>query len=310
MPEDNKALEAREAVAAASSGELATQGAKSLRELVQLQVGEIAKALPNGTAAQAERYARIIQTEIRKNPKLLETSPPTFFGAILTAAQMGLEFGPLQQAYIIPFNNRKKINNQWVTVSEAQLIIGYQGWLSLMDRSAQIESVSARTVYQGDFFEYEYGLDERMVHRPVDESERGAPTHYYCVVRKTNGGRSFVVMTRNEVEKHRERYAKKHDGKFTGPWADPDQFEAMAYKTCLLKLKKWIPMYIETQLAQELDGGVVSRMEVAEEPVVEPFDESLLDDETIVDAEIVDTSSGGETAWEREEREEREAAGA
>ena len=35
-------------------------------------------------------------------------------------------------------------------------------------------------------------------------------------------------MTRAEVLAHRENYAKKSDGKFVGPWADPDEFEAMA----------------------------------------------------------------------------------
>jgi len=318
MTEDKKAKGARETVSGASSGALVTQGVKSLREMVQAQVGEIAKALPNGTEAQAERYARIIQTEIRKNPKLLEVSPPTFFGAVLTAAQMGLEFGPLQQAYIVPFNNNKKINGQWVKISEAQLIIGYKGWLSLMDRSSQIESVSARTVYKGDFIDFEYGLDERLVHRPIEEDKRGPVTHFYCVVRKTNGGRSFVVMTVKEVEDHREKYAKKFDGKFQGPWGDPDQFEPMAYKTCLLKLKTWIPMSVDTQLAQEAETGTMTRMTASEETTIEAFDESLHDD-TIVDAEIVDAANARDTTddqwdseapWEREEREAKERQGA
>jgi recombination protein RecT len=301
VPEDKKADAARKAVEDAATGELVTQGVKSLREMVEMQVGEIAKALPNGTTAQGERYARTILTEIRKNPKLLEVSPPTFFGAILTAAQMGLEFGPLGQAYIVPFKNRKKINNQWVDVLEAQLIIGYKGWLSLMDRSSQIESISARTVYQGDEFEYEYGLDERLVHRPIPEDKRGPITHYYCVVRKTNGGRSFIVMTQHEVEAHRERYAKKNfDGKFTGPWADKDQFESMAYKSCLLKLKTWIPMNVDTQLAQEVERGTVTRMTAAEESIVEPFDEASLDD-GIVDAVVV----GSEEDRDNESEEER-----
>jgi len=312
MVKDDKAGAARAAVNTASSGELVTQGVKSLREMVQAHVGEIAKALPNGTEAQAERYARIIQTEIRKNPKLLEVSPPTFFGAVLTAAQMGLEFGPLQQAYIVPFNNNKKINGQWVKISEAQLIIGYKGWLSLMDRSSQIESVSARTVYKGDFLDFEYGLDERLVHRPIEEDKRGPVTHFYCVVRKTNGGRSFVVMTVKEVEDHREKYAKKFDGKFQGPWGDPDQFEPMAYKTCLLKLKTWIPMSVDTQLAQEAETGPVRRMTASEEPTIEAFDDGLHDD-TIVEAEIVDAVDGqwdSEAPWEREEREAKERQGA
>src|SRR5487761_278657 len=101
MPEDTKAKAAREAVKDAANEELAVRTEPTLRELVAKQEDEIARALPN--TMDPARYVRFVQSELSKNPKLREATPRSFIGAVLTAAQLGLEFGPLQQAFILPF---------------------------------------------------------------------------------------------------------------------------------------------------------------------------------------------------------------
>lgn len=289
MTEDSKADAARSAVKSASKGELATTGSKGLRELIDLQTAEVAKALPG--EMDAVRYIRTIQTLVRQTPKLLECSPASVFGAMLSAASLGLEFGPMQQAYMVPYGR------------EATLIIGYKGWATLAHRTGQIQSITPRTIFAKDKWSIEYGLDESLRHEPLLSDDRGAPTHYYVVVRTTNGGRNFVVMSKSEVDRHRDRYGKKN-GKLSGPWADKDQFEPMAWKTCFLRMKAWLPTSIELMQAEAVDGRVIRQMSMDEEPVIESFDESLLDDD-VVDAEIVDAETGevlGDTAWDREER--------
>ena len=291
MTEDTKAKTARDTVKRAAGAEIATQDAKGLRELVETQELAIAKALP--MTMDAARYVRIVQTELSKNPKLKECTPRSFMGAVLTGAQLGLEPGPMQQWYPVPFRNKG--------VAEVQFIVGYRGWATLAHRTGQIQGINPRTVFQGDEFDYAYGLDEYLKHKPCEDDKRGAPLYYYVVTRLTNGGRNFVVMSRPEVERHRDRYAKKN-GVVVGPWADKDQFEAMAWKTCFLKQKAWLPSSIDVMQADFTDGHVINRMDPDEEPDVVPFD----DEDEIVDAEIVDADH--ETAWEREERESREGA--
>lgn len=294
MAADQGAMAAREQVDAASKGEIATTGTKSLRELVESQESAIARALPG--AMDPARYVRIVQNELSKNPKLKECTPRSFMGAVLTGAQLGLEPGPMQQWYPVPYRNHG--------VAEVQFIVGYRGWAALSHRTGQIQGINPRTVFKGDEFDYAYGLDEYLVHKPCEDDKRGAPLYYYVVTRLTNGGRNFVVMSRPEVERHRDRYAKKN-GKIVGPWADKDQFEAMAWKTCFLKQKAWLPSSIDVMQADATDGHVVNRMDPDEEPEVVPFD----DDDEIVDAEIVDddavTRPADETAWDREERGEQ-----
>lgn len=280
MPTDQSASTARDVVASAVSAP-AKQG-PTLRDMLEAQKAEIARALP--MALDATRYVRIVQTELRKNPKLMKCEPRSFLGAVITAAQLGLEFGPLGQAYLVPFKNRG--------VDEVQLIIGYKGWLALAHRSGQIASIAARSVHQNDVFDYQFGLDEKLVHRPA-EGDRGIVTHYYCVAKTKDGGVVFQVMSRREVELHRDRYAKKVNGQIVGPWAS--HFDEMALKTVFKKVFTWLPMTTELALAAGSDEGRITRLSVDDEGDVER------EDEDVIDAEVIDTETGEVTAYDRGE---------
>ena len=216
----------------------------------------IESALPRGISA--DRFVRIVQTELRKTPKLAQTSPASFLGAVLTSAQLGLEIGSsLGQAYLVPFKNHG--------VDETQLIIGFRGWLALIHRGGQVASIDAREVHEYDMFDYQYGDDSYLRHKPA-EGERGPVTHYYCVAKTKNGGRVFEVMSKTEVEKHRDRYAKKVNGEIKGPWAT--DFDAMALKTVFKKIFKWLPVSSEQQFAASVDEGIILRGSVTDEPEV------------------------------------------
>lgn len=66
---------------------------------------QIAKALPS--VMTPERFTRIAMTAVTQNPTLGRCTPGSFIGALLTAAQLGLEPNtPLGQAYLIPFKTK------------------------------------------------------------------------------------------------------------------------------------------------------------------------------------------------------------
>ena len=120
---------------------------------------EIEKALPKHM--DADRMARIALTTIRTNPQLLECTVPSLMGAVMQAAQLGLEPGLIGHCYFVPFWNNKKKQR------EVQFIIGYKGMIDLARRSGHIESIYAHCVYENDEFEYELGLHPKLVHKPA-----------------------------------------------------------------------------------------------------------------------------------------------
>jgi recombination protein RecT len=205
---------------------------------------QIALALPRHMTP--DRMARIALTEVRKNPKLLQADKLSFAGAIMACAQLGLEPGNgLGHAYLIPFWNSK------AKCFEVQMIPGYKGLIDLARRSGQIESISARIVREKDYFEFEYGDDERIRHKPFEgpEDEAGRITHVYAIARLKGGGIQREVLTRQQIERIKDR--KKADN----PVWDTD-FDEMARKTAVRRICKYLPMSPELARAIDLDNKV------------------------------------------------------
>lgn len=90
---------------------------KNLRQMIQAMQPQIEKALPS--VITPERFTRMVLTAVSTNPELANCTQESFLGAMMSAAQLGLEPNtPLGQAYIIPFYNGKH------KVKEAQMQIG------------------------------------------------------------------------------------------------------------------------------------------------------------------------------------------
>ena len=61
----------------------------TIRGLIKEMEGEIAKALPS--VLTPERFTRITLSALSTNQKLAECTPASFLGAMMTAAQLGVE---------------------------------------------------------------------------------------------------------------------------------------------------------------------------------------------------------------------------
>lgn len=82
-----------------------TGGKPALQQYIKQMEKEIKKALPS--VITPERFTRIVLSALSTNPKLAETTPQSFLGAMMTAAQLGVEPNtPLGQAYLIPYRNK------------------------------------------------------------------------------------------------------------------------------------------------------------------------------------------------------------
>ena len=258
---------------------------------------QMALALPKHMTA--DRLARIALTEIRKIPKLAQCDQTSFLGAIMQVAALGLEpGGALGHAYLIPFDKRSKVGNEWrVTGTEVQLIIGYRGMIDLARRSGQIVSLSARIVYAKDKFTYSYGLDETMEHIPHEGTDPGEMTHVYAVAKLVGGGVQFEVMSRAKVELTRDgsqgyqaavKAAAKYNKPVDSPWSN--HFDEMAKKTVIRQLFKYLPVSIEIQRAvgldEQADAGVPQHnaLVIDGDYRVETHDEQPTGDESAGDA--------------------------
>lgn len=213
-------------------------GGMTIYDLLDRQKSQIEKALPN-VGLTAERLARVIQTQLRVNPKLAECSPASLLGSVMLTAQLGLEPGPLGQAYFVPF------------AGEVQFIIGYKGLITLAWRSGGIV-ISAYAICQNDIFEFDNGSGY-VKHTYRLDRERGKITGFWAKAILPNQTTAILVMTRDEVDAHKNRSASAQKGE--GPWFT--DYEAMGKKTVIRVLCSQLPLSIDAQRAIAADETAV-----------------------------------------------------
>lgn len=216
---------------------------------------QIAEAMPKHM--NIERLSRIALTTIRTNPKLLECSIPSLMAAVMQSAQLGLEPGLIGHCYIIPYGK------------EATFIIGYKGMIDLARRSGNIQSIAAHEVYENDFIELIYGLEENLKHVPwflrKDEKpqESGKVIGAYMVAKFNDGGHFIHYMPISEIEAHRKRSKAFNNG----PWVT--DYTEMCKKTVVRAGWKWLPISVE--IASAVTQDETSRKDIT------PADDSFID---------------------------------
>lgn len=206
--------------------------ASTVKDLLERALPEIRNALPRHMTP--ERMIRIAFSAISRNPMLLSCEPMSLAKAVIESSELGLEpSGILGHAYLVPFKNNK--TNRY----EAQLQIGYRGFLELASRSGRVQSINAEVVYEGDEFDFMRGTEEHLRHKPAMDRPDNAPAICaYAVVRYKDGGVDFEVVTRSKLEQTRK--SSKSAGKGYGPWET--HFEEMARKTAIRRLAKRLPL--------------------------------------------------------------------
>lgn len=235
-----------------------------------------------------ERLTRLGLNAASRNPKLFECEPMTLVGAIVNCAALGVEPNLIGHAYILPFWNGKTKR------MEAQFQLGFKGAIDLARRSGELKQLYAHEVYEGDDFHYSYGLNKDLHHIPNGEDDPDKVTHFYAVYHLKDGGSDFVVMSRNQVEKHRDRFTKSKDktGNVFGPWKD--HFIEMSRKTVILKLLKTAPLSIERE-----DGHLQPVGElIAADNSVSTIRQSSVTQEGVIDSSYVDTKQDAEVGPE------------
>jgi hypothetical protein len=129
--------------------------------------------------------------------------------------------------------------------------------IELANRSQLVAEIKAHTIFANEDYEIEYGLEDKLIHRPRFDAEKGAPILYYAVARMTNGGRVFHVMGRDDVEAIRLRSQSGRNAR--SPWAT--DYDAMARKSCVRAMFKFLPK--STLLAQAIASDESIRVDLS-----------------------------------------------
>lgn len=233
--------------------------ASTIQEWMNRNRNELIKALPNNISPDA--LSRQILTTIRNNPKLLECNVASLYAAIIQTAQLGLEPNNLGHAYFVPFYD-KKSNSQKV-----QFIIGYTGYLELINRTGKVSAVQVQEVYENDYFKYWANAKEGKqfewepyYQRGKDDPGKLIGVFMFC---ETAIAPFSDFMPMSEINKHRKA------AKTSYIW-DVHEVE-MARKTIIRKNWRYLPVSRELQKALAYDETIKSRIDEDMETVEDEY---------------------------------------
>ena len=154
----------------------------------------------------SERFMTIALRQLNQVPNLALCSLPTVAGGIMECAILGLEIATMGEAWLIPFENKRQIDGEWTKVWEAELQIGYLGYLSLAWRSEQMKGLDVGAVCEGDDFEFEKGSNAYVRFVPMagqGDVTAANLTYVYACVQTIYGGTVLDVWDRTHIERIR-----------------------------------------------------------------------------------------------------------
>lgn len=211
---------------------------------------------------------------VASNDMLIRAEASSVYHAAAVAATLDLPLNnALGFAYIVPYNQSVKVNDQWQKKVVAQFQIGNKGFKQLALRSGQFRIMNATDVRVGEIksnnrltgnIEFEWMLNE--------EQRRKLPVEgYVSYFELLNGFSNTFYMSMETLQEHGKKYSQTYKNN-KGLWVD--DFHSMAMKTVSkLNLSKNAPLSIEMQKA-----------------IV--FDQSVINDEETMQVTYVDNESG------------------
>ena len=175
------------------------------------------------------QFKNIVINEVKKSPQMQQAflnNPKSLFASILLCAELGLNpSADVGEFYFLPFG------------SKITPILGYKGIINLILRSGEVSKLWSEIVYQEDDFEYELGIEPKLIHKPNHERTNKKIKYVYAVAKLTNGETMFKVMSEKEIMEIVGM--SKYPNQLYGSKKDPQGW--MYKKTVIKQLSKTLP---------------------------------------------------------------------
>ena len=299
----------------AENNQLATQSQRGgLAKLkAVLNAESVQEQFANALAENKDLFVASIIDLYNGDASLQMCNPNAIVTEALKAAVLDLPISrSLGFAYIVVYNNKKKVRNEqtgrdeWIKVPTPTFIPGYKGYIQLAMRTGQYRTINADFVYEGELrtvnrLSGEVALDGNRTSDKI--------VGYFCYFELLNGYSKTLFMSVEDMAKYAKRYApgikqdttiaqlidKANNGIVSKSVGWEGNFNDMALKTVIRRvLSKYGYLSIKMQNAITADDNASQHALVARDEVLQIADAKPLDlDATNVEyEEVVDESTG------------------
>lgn len=187
-----------------------------------------------GAGADYERVIAEAWLAIQANPKIAECSDLEIVKGVARAVSTGGTIG--RDVYLVPF----KVKGE----GKLEVVEDYKFLAKMIQAAGGARQVTAGVVYEGDFFEFEFGTEQFIRHRPLGAPANRAITHAYAIARIRQGYDELVVLTREEIDAVRREHSKSWNTKWEKGQQVPIALEEIPWygmKTCVRRVAKLLP---------------------------------------------------------------------
>lgn len=190
-----------------------------------------------------EREIRTATVMLMQSKDLQAATPQSFYVATSIAINSGIGLGN-GKGYLVAYKGN------------VSYVPGWKGLIDLVNRTGRASAWTG-VVHKGDHFEYALGDSPFLEHKPGDNEEHKAITHYYAIGRvKGSEWPHIVVWSVNKVIKHLNTYNKVGAKHYAVK--NDDNMEAYGRKVVLLQVIKYLPTSVELENATAANNAYES----------------------------------------------------
>lgn len=209
---------------------------KDFQNSLAKEATKFKSVLPNHISP--ERFMRTIMTAVQSNPAILKNDYNSLVDSAIRCAKDGL-LPDGREAAFVPF------------AGKVQYIPMYNGILKRIRNSGLICTIEANIIYENDYFKWVQGSDPKLEHIPLFPGNRGEMIGVYAIAfYKGTNEKQFAVFDKNYIDEVMET-KKNSKGDLPDVWVK--HYNAMAQKTALRRLSKFLPM--DAEISDLLDTG-------------------------------------------------------
>lgn len=235
-PENQQVATTTNNAPAAKPADPRSEALRLLRKGFEDNRAEITKVLP--PQIPFERFKRVVDTAVMRNPDLLIVPPRELFMACMQAATDGLLPDNKESALVI-FNMKDGKDgggkDRWRKAVQYMPMIS--GILKKARNSGELLSIVAKVVYGGDTFRNWIDDDgEHITYEAGVEQDRDIIRGAFAMAKLKDGAIEVEYLTPKDIEKIRSVSRSKDKG----PWVE--WWEEMAKKSAIRRLSKRLPM--------------------------------------------------------------------
>ena len=228
--------------------------------------------------ADVSYLLRSIVESCSRKPALLECTHESLIRSAKDVICLNLPpDGAMQLSYFVPRWNWK------LKKYEATFQISYRGWKELTKRTGLVQLIDTQAVYVDDGFHARLGDDPGVDHVPNLRSERRTDKDIvavYSIVSFYSGAKRVAVLSRAEVEAHKEQYSdawrsaefpiegKDWSGKKDSPWHTA--WKEQALKTVFLSMVRRNEVPVSAEAKEYLEREMIAMARQSTDGITAP----------------------------------------